>query len=749
MSHATITFAFLVLLTFGGVAAGAEESPGQDPIAAGDHALEAGAKVRELDDAEPIGSFGDAVTVVSASRRRERIVDAPAAVTVILNEEIERQSAATQVPKLLQFTPGVEITQSGLYDFNFNVRGFNASLNRRILVLIDGRDPSMGFLGSQEWQTLSVLLHDLEGLELVRGPSSALYGSNAVNGVLNLTTRSTQGQQGGRLELAGGELDTRRLDVSHAGLLGGDWTYRASGGYQKSEDFSRSRHQSLEYPGLVPEVVPLALDEVELAFGSLRFDRAFDTTGGLLTLEGGTHRSEGPLALTNAGRFQVTDLERPWAHLRFSTPRWSALAAYTARDNPELIQLNAGVAGALDSERTQLEIQGNKDLAGQKARLVAGTSYARTSVDTSNEQGQQTYLLQEQTEERWGIFAQLDYELGDRVKAVIAARWDESNLHDAEFSPKAALVISPRPDHRLRLTYNQAFQPPNIGEFFTHVPVAAPLDLSGIEQALGSILGGVSLGLGHVPILGLGNANLSTESIESFEIGYSATLGNKTFLTLDVYHSELRDFVSALLPQLGTSLGRLNPDFGPYQTPEGLSPDAAATVQATLQSAIPGLYPLLSNDSGGSPIIALLSHTNVGKAETTGVEAAITASLTRRLRFHFNYSYFDFEIQEDALENPIRPNAPQNKLALSLTYTGPRYDAVVGYRWSDGFDWRGGLYVGEVPSYGLVDLAANVSLNDHWRAGINVSNLLDQEHYEIFGGDLLGRRAIAHVSFSW
>ena len=123
--------------------------------------------------------------------------------------------------------------------------------------------------------------------------------------------------------------------------------------------------------------------------------------------------------------------------------------------------------------------------------------------------------------------------------------------------------------------------------------------------------------------------------------------------------------------------------------------------------------------------------------------------MTRRLRFHFNYSYFDFEIQEDALENPIRPNAPQNKLALSLTYTGLRYDAVVGYRWSDDFDWRGGLYVGEVPSYGLVDLAANVSLSENWRAGINVSNLFDEEHYEIFGGDLLGRRAIAHFSFSW
>ncbi|MFQ5350616.1 MAG: carboxypeptidase regulatory-like domain-containing protein, partial [Thermoanaerobaculia bacterium] len=83
-------------------------------------------------------SFADTITVMSASRRRERIVEAPAAVTVITEEQISRESAHGQLPKLLEHTPGAETTQSGLYDFNFNTRGFNSSLNRRILVLVDG-----------------------------------------------------------------------------------------------------------------------------------------------------------------------------------------------------------------------------------------------------------------------------------------------------------------------------------------------------------------------------------------------------------------------------------------------------------------------------------------------------------------------------------------------------------------------------------------------------------------------------------
>ena len=73
-------------------------------------------------------------------------------------------------PKLLEFTPGVDFTQSGLYDFNFNTRGFNSSLNRRILTLIDGRDPSVPFLGSQEWAAVSFPLDELASVELVRGP---------------------------------------------------------------------------------------------------------------------------------------------------------------------------------------------------------------------------------------------------------------------------------------------------------------------------------------------------------------------------------------------------------------------------------------------------------------------------------------------------------------------------------------------------------------------------------------------------
>jgi iron complex outermembrane receptor protein len=228
-------------------------------------------------------SFADTMTVYSASRRQERIVDAPAAVTHISEEEVERKASHGQLPKLLEFTPGAQVTQSGLYDFNFNTRGFNSSLNRRIVTLIDGRDPSVPFLGSQEWAAVSFPLDDLASVELVRGPSSALYGANAFNGVLNMVTKQPRYSEGGMFRATGGELSSFNADVRHAGEIGGGVFYKLIGGYRSSDDFGVSRVGSpqaitqAEYGDtggrfLPAERIPLIFTENEIAVGGARLE---------------------------------------------------------------------------------------------------------------------------------------------------------------------------------------------------------------------------------------------------------------------------------------------------------------------------------------------------------------------------------------------------------------------------------------------------------------------------------------------
>jgi iron complex outermembrane receptor protein len=151
------------------------------------------------------------VTVYGASRRNEKITEAPSAVSVIGMEEIRLKSNSGDVPKLLESQPGVDLVQSGVDDFNLNTRGFNSSVTRRVLVLLDGRDLGAAFLGQQEWGAISYPLEDVSNVEFVRGPGSALFGTNAFNGVLNISTFSPQQALGTKVKLSGGELSMFRV----------------------------------------------------------------------------------------------------------------------------------------------------------------------------------------------------------------------------------------------------------------------------------------------------------------------------------------------------------------------------------------------------------------------------------------------------------------------------------------------------------------------------------------------------------
>ncbi len=115
-------------------------------------------------------ALGD-LTVTAASKEPERIVEAPAAVSTIEPRVLQTTGVTGQAPLALAQTPGVDIVQSGVNDFNINARGFNSSLNRRVLTLLDGRDLAIAFLGSQEWNSLPVSTEDLRNMELVRGPA--------------------------------------------------------------------------------------------------------------------------------------------------------------------------------------------------------------------------------------------------------------------------------------------------------------------------------------------------------------------------------------------------------------------------------------------------------------------------------------------------------------------------------------------------------------------------------------------------
>jgi outer membrane receptor protein involved in Fe transport len=698
----------------------------------------------------PLSIF-ESVVVSGATRQPARLVEAPAAVTVLGSDELATQAPHGQLPRVLAGMPGVEVVQSGLYDFNLNSRGFNTFYNQRILTRIDGRDPSLPhYLGYVDWAALSLPLDDTDQLEFVRGPAAALYGAGAFNGVLNVKTKTPRDSLGGQVRYTVGELDTQRIEFRHASALGRDWYLKAIGGYHRSSDFTRSRVETAEYaPATLPrDLVAPTLGKDRLEFGGLRVDK-YTTPERLFTFEVGTAHEQGPVTLSPLARSQATDVDQPWFRFNSASPRWNVLAYYTGNRLNGTRNLTANSLLYIRASHIGVEAQGNRQFAGARGRVIAGVEFGRQAVDSADPNGAQTVYDRKRATQYGSVFGQVEYRLTRKLNAVASGRWDRSTLHDGRVSPRVAAVYALTPAQALRVTYGRAFQVPNLTAFFLNIAVAPPIDLSPVEAALAPIIGNTSLGLGNVPILAVGNNRLRVERIDSIEVGYQGVIGGRLLVNAGVYRNQLRDFISNILPQVGTSLGRLNSSFGPYRPPSSLSPAAAAIVTSTLEGVLPpAVFAALSNDASGAPIVALLSFVNFGSATTAGVELGATYLLPAGWRVQGSYTGFHSSVS-DLPENPLLPNTPGHQFSVGTAYERDRISSSVRYRWVDGFPWLAGTYVGPVPSYGVLDLNGSYRLTSHITVGADVANLLDNDHYEAFGGDLLGRRALGHLTYSW
>jgi len=698
----------------------------------------------------PLSIF-ESIVVNGTTRLPERLVEAPAAVTVLGSDELATQASHGQLPRVLAGTPGVEIVQNGLYDFNLNSRGFNTFYNRRIVTRIDGRDPSQPqFVGYVDWAALSLPLDDTEQLEFVRGPAAALYGAGAFNGVMNITTRSPRDSVGGRVRYTVGELGTQRIEFRQASPLGRDWYLKAIGGYHRSGDFTQSRVDTVEYaPATLPhDLVAPTLDKVRLSFGAIRVDK-YTTPERLLTFEFGTAHEEGPVTMTAIARTQANDVDQPWFRFNVAAPRWNVLAYYTGNRLNGTRNLSTNQLLYLRASHIAVEAQGNRQFAGTRGRFIGGVELGGQMVDSVDPNGAETLFERKRSTQYGSVFGQVEYRLIARLNAVASARWDRSTLHDARVSPRVAAVYELTPSQTLRASYGRAFQVPNLTEYFLNIAVVPPIDLSPVEAALAPIVGNTSLGLGNVPVLAVGNNALRVEQIDSVEIGYQGVIGGRLLVNAAVYRNQLRDFISNILPQVGTSLGRLNPSFEPYRPPSSLSPAAAAVVTQTLEGVLPpALFAALSNNASGAPVVALLSFANFGSATTAGVELGATYVLPSGWRVQGSYTGFHSSVS-DLPENPLSPNTPGHQFSVGMAYERNRISSSVRYRRVDRFPWVVGIYTGPVPSYSVVDLNGGYRLTSHITAGADVANLLDHDHYEAFGGDLLGRRALGHLTYSW
>ncbi len=167
------------------------------------------------------------ITITSVSKREESVAESAAAVFVITQEDI-RRSGATSIPDLLRMVPGVQVAQMDASDWAISVRGFNRQFSNKLLVMLDGRTVYTPLFSGVFWDAQQVMLEDIERIEVVRGPGGALWGANAVNGVINIISKSAADTQGVHMSALAGNQE-QGVQLRKGGELGVDAYYRAYG----------------------------------------------------------------------------------------------------------------------------------------------------------------------------------------------------------------------------------------------------------------------------------------------------------------------------------------------------------------------------------------------------------------------------------------------------------------------------------------------------------------------------------------
>ena len=449
-------------------------------------------------------------TVVAASRRAQATLDAPNAITVITGDEI-RASGLLSLPDILRRVPGAEVMTMGLTSANVSFRGFNQRIANKVLVLVDGRPEYQDFLGVTLWPVLPVGLEEIERVEVIRGPGSALYGANAMLGVVNIITRAPG--TGPAAEATGYAGNSNFLGGSFVASGGEKVRYRASVGYQQGDKFSR------DYATDRPDVrsnVPDPNLGLRSARANLTAFYAFNKEFSV-AVSGGINRLFTELYalgllrnfyLDGLGGYAKVDFTGGPVKVRFF---WNH-SAFDAGPQYEPLGQRS-LATAVDTNIFDGEALFQKEFS------LAGTHVLAIGLSTRLKRVKWGYIGPLTQELHAAAFVQDEWRIIKPLTLVASYRIDRHPLLDKgkpgyAQSPRVSVVFRPFESHAVRASFATAFRQPTFLESYMNIRTPVP-------------------GLNGASVLTQGNVALRPERLISFELGYRGELP-QLGLTIDL-----------------------------------------------------------------------------------------------------------------------------------------------------------------------------------------------------------------------
>ncbi len=722
--------------------------------------------------------------VVTASRSEAELLNAPATISVIGNETIQA-SPAQNYGDLLRSVPGLNVIQTSNRDVNMTSRQGTSTLSNSQLALLDGRSIYLDFFGLILWDFVPSNPADIKQIEVVRGPASAVWGANALTGVVNIITKSPRevaAAGGNNVTLSAGTFD-RNTDTSKQGAgtsygaYGGiarapndTWSFKLSAGYFHSDPFARPTGQIPVIPdprggtGTVGGSFypPFENSKTSQPKVDLRVDQELKN-GGRITYSGGYAGTEG-IVHSGIGPFDI----QSGSYMSYGRVAYGKgafrLAGFMNRvdaEAPNLLTVDAVTGRPVQlnfkTDTYDLEI-GNSNVIGGKNIVSYGGNVRRNNFDITI-----TPNSEDRTE--YGAYLQ-DEILLDRFRFSLGGRVDKfANLPDPIFSPRVSVMVKPGHDHSIRLSYNKAFRSPSVINNFIDVriqltdaqgkPIVFPLgaicQLNPALCASNPAVARQTLPLStrlvgsDVSVPGSSGRTLKEEALTAYELAYTGNFGHKATVGLAFYINDTDNNINFISSPATIDRAGLPALYSSTNPPPGWPFPAFLLDLPALQAAAFGRVP------------ATFTYLNLGPIRQKGFEASLDYAFNADVTGFVNYSYQNRPKPKDAAADQIP--YPQEEIGLpaknrfnaGISLNGDRLLGSVTVNYADKAFWSDVLtpsYHGFTDAYTLVSATVGVK----WNKGrvitsIKSTNILNQDIQQHIFGDVLKRSVVGEVRF--
>jgi iron complex outermembrane receptor protein len=436
------------------------------------------------------------IEVTSVSKRPEPLSKAAASVYVITGDDI-RRSGVTSLPEALRLAPNLEVARVGASSYAISARGFNRfEVSNKLLVLIDGRTVYSPLHAGVFWDTPNVMLEDIDRIEVISGSGGTLYGANAVNGVINVITKSSADTKGGLASAQFGDVD-RSGALRYGGSLGARGSYRVYGlGFQRGHTV----HADGTSTG----------DDWAARQGGFRTD--WHTFGNAFTVQGDIFSDP----FDSGGRATGGNILARWTHTLSAD---SAVDVQTYYDKVE-----RNTPGVFDSlETADFQVQHNFSW-GDAHKIVWGGGYRVLQDQFINTLNGFVLVPDSRTLTLGNVFAQDAISLADDLKLTLGTKLEDSSYTGFEYMPDARLGWEVTDSDFLWASVSRSVRTP-----------------SRIEREL------------QFPGVLLPAPNFRSEKLIAYEVGYRGQLSPDALASVSFYYNDYDDIRATELGPGGTT----------------------------------------------------------------------------------------------------------------------------------------------------------------------------------------------------